>query len=71
MNEDGTCPTCGARPATTGSKPSQVTPGNLDLRRLAAGEEGDPDDLEAPWHFKVLVTLLVLYLGWRIVDLFV
>lgn len=81
MREDGTCPTCGRhldapRTASTVSSanapskvPPRITAENLDLKRLAAG---DLDDAEAsaPWHFKLLVVLLVLYLGWRIVDLF-
>lgn len=71
MNEDGTCPSCGTAPSATTTEAPPVTLRNRDIRRLAAGEGGDPDDLRAPWHFKVLVTLLVLYLGWRIVDLFV
>lgn len=29
------------------------------------------DDERAPWHFKLLVVALVVYLGWRVVDLFV
>lgn len=28
-------------------------------------------DESTPWHFKLLVVMLVLYLGWRIVDIFV
>lgn len=28
------------------------------------------DDEKAPWHFKLLVTGLILYLGWRVVSLF-
>jgi hypothetical protein len=27
------------------------------------------EDAKAPWHFKVLVALVVLYLGWRLVQL--
>ena len=45
-----------------------MTAENLDLRALA-GESGD--DPRAPWHFKLLVTGVTLYVGWRIVDLFV
>ncbi|MGD9703081.1 MAG: hypothetical protein AB7Q42_15535 [Acidimicrobiia bacterium] len=62
MREDGTCPTCGRSveaPATP------VTAKNLDIRKLAGGESAS-----APWHFKLLMVLLALYLGWRIVDLF-
>ena len=46
-----------------------VTAKNLDLRKLAAGEDGE-EVARAPWHFKLLMVLLVLYLGWRIVQLF-
>jgi predicted RNA-binding Zn-ribbon protein involved in translation (DUF1610 family) len=28
-------------------------------------------DESAPWHFKLLVVMLVLYLGWRFVQIFV
>lgn len=70
MNADGTCPSCGrtVEPPTT---QSTVTARNLDLKKLAAGADGDVDDVKAPWHFKLLMVLLVLYLGWRIVDLFI
>lgn len=71
MRTDGTCPSCGrsleqSSTATTGRR--RVTAENLDLRALAA--EGG-DDVKAPWHFKLLVAGVTLYLGWRIVDLFV
>ena len=39
--------------------------------QLAAPQE--PDDLEeykAPWHFKLLVGLTIVYLGWRFLQLF-
>jgi hypothetical protein len=45
-----------------------ITAKNLDLRKLAAGEDGV--DAKAPWHFKLMIVLLALYLGWRIVQLF-
>ena len=78
MREDGTCPTCGrsleapAAPATSATPASPTTPitaKNLDLRKLAGGESGESE--AAPWHFKLLMVLLVLYLGWRLVDLFI
>jgi hypothetical protein len=46
-----------------------ITAKNLDLRKLAAGEDGE-EVAKAPWHFKLLMVLLVVYLGWRIVQLF-
>jgi hypothetical protein len=70
MTPDGQCPTCG-RVVETPAVPPLVTAKNLDLKKLAAGEDAaDGADESAPWHFKVLMVLLVLYLGWRIVDLF-
>lgn len=68
MNEDGTCPSCGRvvedqRAAPAGTKPAPATMSGKTLRELA-GKEG-----KAPWHFKVLVGLLIVYLGWRLLDL--
>lgn len=28
----------------------------------------EPEDLKTPWSFKVMVVLVVLYLGWRLVE---
>jgi hypothetical protein len=69
MNDDGTCPTCG-RAVEVAKQASTITARNLDLKKLAVGADGDVDDAKAPWHFKLLMVLLVLYLGWRIIDLF-
>jgi hypothetical protein len=66
MREDGACPRCG-RDLDTPKQP--VTAENLDLKKLAAGDEDDTEDYKAPWHFKLLVVLLVLYLTWRFIDL--
>jgi len=66
MNEDGTCPTCGREVAAQ----QPITAKNVNVRKLAAGLDND-DDAKAPWHFKLLMVLLVVYLGWRLVQLFV
>lgn len=66
MRDDGTCPTCGR---DLEQPTRRVTAGNLDLKQLAAGEEDDADDYKAPWHFKLLVVLLIAYLVWRFIDL--
>ena len=57
MRPDGTCPTCGQK---------------LELRRpsRSSADDAEPrDEAEArpgaPWHFKVLLVALVVYLGWR------
>ena len=56
---DGTCPTCG-RPVAAPERP--VGADTLDLHDLA-GEKA-----KVPWHFKVLVGALSVYLGWRAVQ---
>ena len=79
MREDGTCPTCGRSleapvapgtpaAATPATPATPITAKNLDLRKLASGDGNESE--AAPWHFKLLMVLLVLYLGWRLVDLF-
>jgi hypothetical protein len=72
MRADGTCPTCGrtlprpdaVRPAEpAGDATGLEKPEKLDLKKLAG------EDAKAPWHFKVLMVLLVIYLTWRVVQL--
>ncbi|MEY2445143.1 MAG: hypothetical protein QOE00_1723 [Ilumatobacteraceae bacterium] len=65
MNEDGTCPTCGRLVEAPVRQP--ITAKNINLREIAAK---DGKDAKTPWHFKLLMVLLVLYLGWRIVQIF-
>lgn len=31
-------------------------------------EHHEHDELKTPWSFKVMVALVVLYLGWRLVQ---
>ena len=63
MTEDGTCPTCGR--VVEAPVPAPVTAKNLDLHALAG------EDAKAPWHFKLLMVMLAVYLGWRLVYLFI
>ena len=60
VGADGKCPTCGRQlpAATTSGVAAAADPHKVDLKELA-GEE------KMPWHFKLLVVALVLYLGWR------
>jgi len=44
----------------------RVTAESLRMRDLA-----DATNQRAPWHFKLLMFLLVAYLGWRIIAPFV
>ena len=64
MTADGSCPSCGrVLPVAGAPAEGRVTAKDVNLREMAG------EDAKAPWHFKVLVGLVVLYLGWRIVQL--
>jgi hypothetical protein len=73
MKEDGSCPTCGrVLPRATaqgegqseaGETASPLTAKDVNLREMAG------KDAKAPWHFKLLMVLLAIYLGWRLVQL--
>ncbi len=67
LTTSGDCPSCGSQ-ALLSDNTKKVTAKNLDLRALAAS--GGQGAEKVPWHFKLLVVLLVIYLGWRIVSLF-
>ena len=66
VRDDGTCPHCGKTVDFTTVKGERITADTLDLKKLAGVE-----DEKLPWHFKLLVGLLCLYMGWRVVQLFV
>ena len=42
-----------------------------DLAAAAVRTQEQVDEESSPWHFKLMVVALVLYLGWRVVELFV
>lgn len=69
MNVDGTCPKCG-RVVQVASIHGKVTAKNLDLKKLARSGLDPDDDMTVPWHFKLLVVALVIYLSWRVIQLF-
>jgi PHP family Zn ribbon phosphoesterase len=54
MRPDGTCPTCGS---------------DVETPTHRATEAAD-DDERAPWHFKLLVVMTVVYLAWRFFQIF-
>lgn len=72
LTVEGNCPTCGREVAefTINGKPLDrpVTHKTLDLKSLA---RSSGEDEKVPWHFKLLVSLLVVYLTWRVVSLFI
>jgi hypothetical protein len=54
MTPEGRCPTCGR-----------------DLEAPAPARDGDHGaDEKAPWHFKLMVIALVVYLVWRFYGMF-
>jgi hypothetical protein len=59
VRPDGTCPTCGREVEAPGREPAP---------RHDRGQAGD--DERAPWHFKLLVVMTVVYLTWRFVQIF-
>ncbi|MBI4884962.1 MAG: hypothetical protein HY826_13005 [Actinobacteria bacterium] len=70
MNDDGSCPKCGNQPAAQQSRTGRpITARNINLHQLAAGD-GNEADMKAPWHFRLLMVMLALYLGYRVVYLF-
>ncbi|BAN02869.1 hypothetical protein [Ilumatobacter coccineus] len=58
MSEDGTCPKCGMQLEAPQS-------GALSSSRVA-----ESSDEKAPWHFKLMVASVAIYLGWRVIQLF-
>jgi hypothetical protein len=80
MKADGSCPTCGrVLPRATAAAPGEVEPGEADTGEGEPGpalrakdvnlREMAGKDARAPWHFKLLMVLLAIYLGWRLVQL--
>jgi hypothetical protein len=63
MRPEGTCPTCGRALELTRPLPTKAAaePGADEaIPRTGSGK--------APWHFKVLLLVLVVYLAWRAVQ---
>ncbi len=46
----------------------QLTAKTLNLKKLA--QSSTDEDVSVPWHFKLLVGALIMYLSWRVIDLF-
>jgi hypothetical protein len=59
LRADGTCPTCGRVVAEPSDKPAGAGAGG------GAGAERE----RAPWHFKLLIAVTIVYLTWRIIQM--
>jgi hypothetical protein len=53
----------GEADAEPGEAPTPLTAKDVNLREMAG------KDAKAPWHFKLLMVLLAIYLGWRLLQL--
>ena len=42
--------------------------GPADRARTSTCASMAGEDVKAPWHFKLLMVLLAIYLGWRLVE---
>ncbi len=73
MRPDGSCPTCGRvlpRVEAGGTAARGVPPRMAEVDGVdgpeGVDEVGEADELpSAPWHFKVMLAALVIYLAWR------
>ena len=62
MTPEGTCPSCG-RVLEAPQTAETTSAANKSVRELAGKQA------KAPWHFKLLVVALGIYLGWRLIQL--
>ena len=68
LDAAGRCPACGGDVgASSPNEKASVAPTRVDLRELAGEEAPGP----LPWHFKLMLVMLLGYLGWRVVQIFV
>ena len=75
VTPEGTCPTCGravdpGRAHAPGAEPAEATERRARRARRreqsAADTPGDDEEpLPVPWHLKLLVGAVALYLGYR------
>jgi PHP family Zn ribbon phosphoesterase len=65
------CEECAKYLAPTAMRPDGTCPkcgGVVGESEQRAAEAAD--DESTPWHFKLLVVTLIVYLGWRFVQIF-
>ena len=67
MLSDGSCPKC-LKPVGDATINGQLTAKTINLKKLAQGSTDE--EVSVPWHFKLLVGALIVYLSWRVIDLF-
>ncbi len=74
VRSDGTCPVCGSNlggavaTSTAATHPAVPAGGGPD-GVATSGDAEVGEDYKAPWHFKLMVVMAVIYLTWRLVQL--
>lgn len=63
LSSDGSCPSCGASVEASSHVVKATAPSLQQLSKMS-GEK-------APWHFRLLMVMLIAYLGWRLIAPFV
>jgi len=67
----GTCPRCGAAVDPGRARAPDAVAASPAPAPATGAPEGDADDvvpIPLPWHFKLLVGAIVVYLGWRAIQ---
>jgi len=72
MTTDGRCPVCN-RPidVVRTSSPDDGSRAKSTGHAPTLGELSKMSGEKAPWHFKLLMAMLVAYLAWRVIAVFV
>lgn len=68
LSPRGECPQCD-RELPRVPLSGKVSASELNLRKLAGATSDEQE--RTPWHFRLLVSLLVAYLAWRVVQVFI
>ena len=65
---DGSCPTCGRVVAEPPDRPAPAAEGEAGEGGEGGGA-GEARRERAPWHFKLLLVLVVVYLTYRFIQI--
>jgi hypothetical protein len=70
LHPDGTCPECGRQVADPPATPSDAAPADAAPGEGSGGrgEQAEPRQ-KAPWHFKLLLVGVVVYLTYRFIQI--
>jgi hypothetical protein len=66
MTPAGACPACGRDLALPADSAERAERSRGEVETPEVHDDGDD---KVPWHFKLTIVALVVYLGWRFVEL--